>query len=155
MSRKILYWSLAIGIVFLILITYFETPVPQTFVIETQRLFPVLTSVVTLFIGIALFDRYGYRKIIYEKKLAAVLELIEDLQKFHFLVQYRPTDRHQKWTEVLLIVRKSEIKTFKINFKQYLKTEAIILFPGGMHWQWSILKHTSNTYLPKNISLLL
>lgn len=130
MNIKLIYWILGTGLIFLVIITYLDTPIEQVFVIETQKLFPVLTSVATLAIAIALYDKYGYRKNIYEKKLNTVLELLAEIKALSIVVHYEheyeeygeisTTNINKKFTTIQHLSEKSLNAPLIYNIHEYI-----------------------------------
>ncbi len=105
------------------------------------------TSFITIIIAVLLFDRFGYRKIIFEKKLELVLELLEKIKAIRIQVTYESTQKHS--AGIVNISKK------KINhLKTLLNPESFVVFSLDemySHFQEMSLLRT-NPFMPKEIA---
>lgn len=84
----------------------------------------ITSSFVTLIIALSLYDRYNYRKIIFEKKLDIVLKLLENIKATQPIMFYRNVDKEIMFSGPISIDR-----DINFNFlKDEINLEANILF---------------------------
>lgn len=84
----------------------------------------ITSSFATLIIALSLYDRYNYRKIIFEKKLDAVLKLLENIKATQPIMFYRNVEKKIMFSGPISIDRNMNF-TF---LKEEINLDANILF---------------------------
>lgn len=109
----------------------------------------ITTSFFTLIIAILLYDRFNYRKIIFEKKIELVLRLLEKLKATRIQVSYEKKDVRS--TAGILAINRLDIARYQKN--SYLNPNAFVSFelPVRKYWM-EITDLKNNPYMPKEIS---
>ncbi|WP_396193269.1 hypothetical protein [Flavobacterium sp.] len=109
----------------------------------------ITTSFFTLIIAILLYDRFNYRKIIFEKKIELVLKLLEKLKATRIHVAYEKKDVKSMYG--VLEINKSDISRFQKN--KSLNPNAFVIFELQVRNYWKeITDLKNNPYMPKEIS---
>ncbi len=110
----------------------------------------ITTSFTTLIIALLLYDRFNYRKIIFERKLDIVLNLLEKLKKTQIQIIYNNINENIIFSGVLSIDRQ-EIKNL-ISQKHFNNRAYIILEANEIRdYLDEILSFKTNPFMPIEI----
>lgn len=115
------------------------------------KFFPtILFSGTTLILAILLFDRVGIRKFIYEKKVNAVVELLEEIKALQFMITGRNTNNNTLFAGPRLFFSLNYTLNSKI-VENFNKT--IVFLPEDMiDIQLKFRKLQQIPFLPKQIA---
>lgn len=109
----------------------------------------ITTSFFTLMIAILLYDRFNYRKIIFERKLELVLNLLEKLKATRIQVSYNKKD--SKHFAGVIEINKLNILWFQKN--EHINPNAFVVFELQVRDYWNeIVTLKNNPFMPKEIS---
>lgn len=141
-----------IGVVWLIVLTMsiFNDHFEDKWVNLIQKLSPLLFSTVSLVIALLLFDRYGVRKIIFEKKVKAVLEVLEEINKIDITV-YAYTQGRIQLAGFKLLLRKHMPEEYK-TYNYHLDKPVVFNSSQLKSLCYIFEKHKNNVYLPQEIA---
>ena len=103
-----------------------------------------MTSLVTLFLAILLFQKFGIEKNIVDKNLDRVEKLIEEIRKIRFVI-----------TGESFAIQFIPIKNSNYDLPQHYLDKPIILTPETAEKIESTLSLSSDPFLPKQISAAL
>ena len=145
MAKRFSYIILILSILFFLIIIFIirESEFTSTAVKDVTV---TSCSFFTLILAILLYDRFDYRKVVFQKKLDIILSLLVDLKSSTFYVKYiRPnrTEFHAAFN----IDRKSLNKNIEFSDK-------LISFDKSYHdiFYRKIWPYFNNPFLPKEIS---
>lgn len=135
---------LYIGLIaFLVKESYFETSAVKDIAVITS-------SFSTLVIALLLYDRFDYRKKIFEKKLQIVLDLLENIKSTKIQFAYRNIEKEKMFVGPLFIDKKQIDFNF---YEENMNTNAYIIFQADeLHTYFdkiSLLR--AHPFMPKEI----
>ncbi|OOV16653.1 hypothetical protein [Flavobacterium sp. LM4] len=145
MAKKFSYLILILSILFLTIIIFLIKE--SEFTSTTVKDITVTScSFFTLILAILLYDRFDYRKVVFQRKLEVVLNLLVDLKSFTFYAKYINTD--YEYNIGFEIERVSLKKKFN---SEHL--DKIISFNENYHKRLyeKISLYITNPFLPKKI----
>ncbi|MFH6996537.1 hypothetical protein ACHRVZ_01320 [Flavobacterium sp. FlaQc-57] len=145
MSKIFSYIIFVISILFLIIIIFLIKE--SEFSTTTIKDIAVIScSFSTLILAVLLYDRFDYRKVIFQRKLEVVLKLLVDLKSFTFYANYTNSDYN--YNVGFDIERLSLKKQLNSNH-----LEKIISFNDNYHKRLyeKISSYITNPFLPKKI----
>lgn len=110
----------------------------------------ITSSFLTIIIALLLYDRFGYRKIIYEKKLDLVLKLLENLKATCLYIAYKNIDKKKSFYGSIFIDKKQiDLKLLESHFN----INSFVVFHIGdienYFTKFNFL--VSNPYMPKEL----
>ena len=110
----------------------------------------ITTSFSTLIIALQLYDRFNYRKIIFERKLEIVLSLLEHLKKTRIQIYYRNIEKEKIFVGTVSVDR-LEIKNLLSN-NHFNKEVKIILEAIEIRdYVDEIIRFKTNPFMPLEI----
>ncbi|MEM0542132.1 hypothetical protein WFZ85_05865 [Flavobacterium sp. j3] len=111
----------------------------------------ITTSFSTLIIALLLYDRFNYRKIIFERKLEIVLDLLEHIKKTRIQINYRNTETLKIFVGTVSVDR-LEIKNLLLN--NYFNKEAKIILEAIELRDYvdEIMRFKTNPFMPIEIA---
>ncbi len=114
-----------------------------------KDIFLTTTSFITLIIAILIYDRFGYRKIIFEKKLDIVLKLLEKIKSTQIIVSYENREE-RKMSICSVMINQEEVN----RLNETLNPKAYVVFSieelNTYFKEMNLM--CSNIYMPKEIS---
>ncbi|MCO6162562.1 hypothetical protein [Flavobacterium sp. NRK F7] len=110
----------------------------------------ITSSFVTLVIALLLYDRYNYRKLIFEKKLDIVLQLLLTLKNTRIQISYRNFEKESRFLGNISVDR-IEINRFLNN--QYFNIQSKVIFEALeiQNYLDEIMRFKTNPFMPKEI----
>lgn len=148
------YYLIALFFFFLLIITFYQTPLSDEQIQEIQKLFPALTSIVTLIIALTLYDRFGIRKNLFERKVVVVLDLLMHIKSLKVKYSYsnsNPQSNGISYSGGIIEIKK---QLFPIHSHQEKIMDAPVLF-----YLYTVIQefealrdYANNPFLPKHIS---
>ncbi len=151
MSKYISKILIVISIVY-VLIIYFTIRESYFNSTSVNDIVTITTSFITLIIVLLLFDRFDYRRIIFEKKLNLVLELLEFIKSTNIHFKYS-NNATSKSSFGFININEKEIN-FCLKKEKLIDENSFVLFHyeelNNGYFQ-KISKFYSNPYLPKEL----
>lgn len=146
MAKSFFYLISFLSVLFLLIIIFLirESKLTTTTVKDITI---ISCSFFTLILAILLYDRFDYRKVIFQKKLSVILDLLVDIKSFTFFAQY--TNDSGQHNMVFQIDRNSLENQLK-----YKHLNTVISFNENYHKRLytKITPYINNPFLPKKIA---
>ncbi|WP_159800307.1 hypothetical protein [Flavobacterium sp. MK4S-17] len=145
---KLLLSGLFVVLLFLIISVYFDL-FNEKYVNKTIQLFPAIIALIALAISISLYDKFGMKKYIYEKKIKVALELLEFIKTELTIYVTLCTDKGFRELNVVSISRDA-LKRKDLSL--LLDNTLVFSYKEFKHVQDKIDDLQYSVYLERNIS---
>jgi hypothetical protein len=110
----------------------------------------ITTSFSTLIIALLLYDRFNYRKIIFERKLEVVLNLLEHLKNTRIQINYRDIENQKSFVGTVSVDR-LEINNLLSNNHFNNQAKIILEAIEINDYVDEIMRFKTNPFMPKEI----